>query len=65
MDEPKKKSLRDIMEESMRELNSCSELFEQSQREMSNQMFSRYTQLREAGFNEEQAFQIVLHRGLT
>lgn len=59
-----KKTPREIMEESLRGLQACSELYEQAQVELANQLFIRYKALRESGFTEDQAFQIVLTRGL-
>ena len=56
--------IRKNLEASINMARANGEQFEMLQKEFSNFMFLRYKSLQEAGFTEEQAFKIVLERGL-
>ncbi len=58
------KNDRDAMEDALKSLKYNKEVFEDSMAELSSLLMYRYESLKDAGFTEGQAFQIILERGL-
>ena len=53
------------MEKALLSIASNQDMIQESARNMARMLHTMYQGYIEAGFSEEQAFQIVLHRGVT
>lgn len=52
------------MENHLRELDVNEEINDMAMQRMGGLLFKRYEFLQESGFNKEQAFELIKHRGL-
>ena len=55
---------RKELEQTLKEIRNIKEVFETTQTEMSFFLFTKYESLQKSGFTKEQAFEIILRRGL-